>query len=274
MANILISYGDERYFESVRRVMRQAKKTKFFDRTIMFSEKDLTEELKASPLFKYTRGGGYWLWKPWIILQAMKRCNEGDVIVYVDGGCGLNPKSREWNLFSEALKNHSAILFQYRDANVYPSWKQVVTSEANYSSKIRYWSKPLCREFLTEYFGGAGYLDFNSMWCGACIIKNCPKGRAFVQIWFDLMNEHPEIVRDMEGDELNHIPSDLNAHRHDQSIVTAIAYNRQKILDLYIMPETSESQMETAAIRAERFIQAKMSFWLNLKYRIYNLLHG
>lgn len=274
MANILISYGDQRYYESVRRVIRHAKKTPFFNRVRMYTENDIPEDVKKSPLFQYARGGGYWLWKPWIILDALKNSAPNDVVVYVDGGCGLNPQSKEWNYYKEELKSHSAIIFQYRDAKTYTFWKPVCTSADNYSSKIRYWSKPLCREFLTSYFGGDDFLEYNSVWCGACIVKNCLKGMAFVQEWFDLMNKHPEIVRDMEGSELNNIPLDFNAHRHDQSIVTGIVFYRMKDLDLRIIPETSESQKDTAAIRADRFIQAKMPFWQNLKYKIYTLLHG
>jgi hypothetical protein len=32
------------------------------------------------------RGCGYWLWKPFIILEALKKINDGDVIFYIDCG--------------------------------------------------------------------------------------------------------------------------------------------------------------------------------------------
>jgi hypothetical protein len=33
------------------------------------------------------RGAGYWLWKPWIILDAIKNMGREDVLFYCDAGC-------------------------------------------------------------------------------------------------------------------------------------------------------------------------------------------
>ena len=273
MANILISYGDIRYYESVKRITRQARKIKFFDKVIAYSEKDLSNELKESSLFQYTRGGGYWLWKPWVILDALRKCNPGDVVYYVDSGCGLNRTSREWRIYDELIQKYSAIFFQYREASTYPGWSIFCSNKDNFSSKIKYWTKPLCRKFLDDYFGDDGYREFFSVWAGACVVKKCEKGLAMVQEWFDIMNANPEIVRDMEGDELNNVPSDFNKHRHDQAILTALVYYREMELNLIVIPETSESQKEMAAIRADRFIQKKMKWIPYVKYRLYNLFH-
>jgi hypothetical protein len=63
----------------------------------------------------------YWIWKPYIILETMKRCNEGDIVLYLDGGMkvmnDLNPlfeitKTKKCMIFSvsktpEALHYHS-----------------------------------------------------------------------------------------------------------------------------------------------------------------------
>lgn len=38
----------------------------------------------------YSRGAGFWLWKPYIILKHLDRIPEGDLLVYVD--CGVLPK--------------------------------------------------------------------------------------------------------------------------------------------------------------------------------------
>ena len=34
-------------------------------------------------------GAGYWLWKPRIILDALERATEGDLVVYADSGSDL-----------------------------------------------------------------------------------------------------------------------------------------------------------------------------------------
>ena len=99
MSNIFISYGDNRYKESLNRIARQAKDVGIFDKVIKFTPKDLPGFVKASPLFAFSCGGGYWCWKPYIIYHTLQNCKEGDVVYYVDAGCTLNISSEEWGQF-------------------------------------------------------------------------------------------------------------------------------------------------------------------------------
>ena len=41
---------------------------------------------ECKPILDAGRGAGYWLWKPFIILEAMAKADEGDLIVYFDSG--------------------------------------------------------------------------------------------------------------------------------------------------------------------------------------------
>lgn len=49
-----------------------------FARTYFYKE---NEKICAQP-----RGLGYWIWKPYIILEAMKTLREGDYLIYLDAG--------------------------------------------------------------------------------------------------------------------------------------------------------------------------------------------
>jgi hypothetical protein len=69
----------------------------------------------------------YWIWKPYIILETMKRCKDGDIVLYLDAGVkvinNLNPlfeiaKTNTYMTFSISKKpeyyhNHS--MFTKRD---------------------------------------------------------------------------------------------------------------------------------------------------------------
>lgn len=37
-------------------------------------------------IFEHKRGAGYWIWKPYIILDALDRVKEGDYVFYTDSG--------------------------------------------------------------------------------------------------------------------------------------------------------------------------------------------
>jgi hypothetical protein len=59
-------------------------------------------------IFSHDRGFGYWIWKPYYILEALNRVNEGDIIFYADSGCLLieNPNV----LIEICKKNESGIV--------------------------------------------------------------------------------------------------------------------------------------------------------------------
>jgi len=57
------------------------------DEIIFLTDEDLkksdTYEYNKD-IFNFTKGAGYWAWKPWAILEAFKSANEGDIILYQD----------------------------------------------------------------------------------------------------------------------------------------------------------------------------------------------
>lgn len=58
------------------------------DKVIEYSWKDVDKEYaeKYKEFLQYTRGAGYWIWKPWIIVDALKKVDYGDYVVYTDSG--------------------------------------------------------------------------------------------------------------------------------------------------------------------------------------------
>ncbi len=68
-----------------------------FDKVFEYTEKDIDKEYfeKHRNILEVKRGGGLWLWKPYIILDALGKAEDGDVIFYCDSGA----------LFSRNIKN-------------------------------------------------------------------------------------------------------------------------------------------------------------------------
>jgi len=50
---------------------------------------------KYKHIINRQRGGGYWLWRPIILLDALRKVREGDFLVYLDAGCTLNPLGKK-----------------------------------------------------------------------------------------------------------------------------------------------------------------------------------
>lgn len=91
-------YGDSsKYYISKKHIANMAKKSDFFDSINVLSKKSLDERFltKYNNILSRPRGGGYWLWKPYIILNKLNQINKNDIIVYVDSGSSFNYLARD-----------------------------------------------------------------------------------------------------------------------------------------------------------------------------------
>lgn len=84
---LAINYADDRY--KVTQKFNTKCALKFgADKAREYSPEDLSAEFreKNKDILTCPRGGGYWLWKPYIIKDALTKVNEGDYVVYTDSG--------------------------------------------------------------------------------------------------------------------------------------------------------------------------------------------
>lgn len=272
MAAIFVTYADREFREAAARLRRRARKMGLFDKVLVYTPKQLPDYILSSPLYKYSRGGGYWCWKPYILQDALSKCEMGDVIYYADSGCVLNPTSEEWRQWAEEMRTHNAIFFQYRKGYHYALWDRYCADEDNNNARILHWTKPLAAQWLTDYVGDEHWLEDSKIWGGACILKKVPSCR-LIDEWLRITIAHPEIIMDPQPEEGMSFPKTFNVHRHDQVILTALVHKYKEEERILVLSETSESQRGSAAIRAERYRTGKMSLWETIKYYLYLVLH-
>lgn len=84
---VSITYGNEKFEKAKVFNCKMAKKYGA-DVAIAYGPEVLDEEFrrKNQALLMQKRGGGYWIWKPYIILKTLERLNEGDILIYTDAG--------------------------------------------------------------------------------------------------------------------------------------------------------------------------------------------
>lgn len=268
MSNILISYGDQKFKRSLSLLKKEAKAVGLFDKILTYGPKDLPLYIKCSPLFASKRGGGYWIWKPYIIKHTLEKCQEGDIVYYIDAGCTLNPNSKEWNLFQEFMTDHQAIVFQYRNDHKYIGWDQFCKNPNNNDPALRHWIKPLTKEYFMRYIGNEDFLDFNKIMGGIIIIKKTKATPIFLSEWHDISLFHPELLCDPFGEDLNRLPETFNVHRHDQTIITPLIFYYRDVDNVLVLPETAESNKENAAIIASRRVIWSWNTLDRIKYHI------
>lgn len=274
MSTIFVAYADIRFAESLKRIKRQAKKTNRFDKILLYTSKNLPGYIKYSPLFAFSRGGGYWAWKPYVVMDALSKCKDGDVVCYADSGCSLIKDSLEWDEFFAKMNDFNAIFFQYREAEKYDNWVGLCKNPDNNSTKIKHWMKPTTRRYFIDYFGDESFGEYSKIWAGSFFVKKTTPILNIINEWYNLVLFHPILFVDPIGKEKTELPDDFNVHSHDQSVLTPLVYYYKEKDNILVMPETSETDKKHAAIIASRYRQRKMSLWLYLKYRVYSLLLG
>jgi len=86
-----INYGDDNFYLQKKVSTIMAKLTGDFNSVRSFSPSDLDIDFleQNKIILSNKRGGGFWLWKPYIILKALLDLDDGDFLFYSDSGAAF-----------------------------------------------------------------------------------------------------------------------------------------------------------------------------------------
>lgn len=206
MEFFLTTYADSNFQHASDRLISEAKSIALFQSCISYSRIDLTNEMLQSPLLEYEKGGGYWSWKPYVVLKTFESMEIGDVLVYVDAGCQLY-RHKEWYKFQKILLSFDSIFF-------------------NIQAPIERWVK---RDVL-NYFRERNM--FNEKWIndnlfagGVFFIKKTDSNIDLMKLWHSIMFSNHKLLLDVSLDEKIYESSNFIEHRHDQSVLSILLYN-------------------------------------------------
>lgn len=84
----LINYADNRFRKQQRFAEIMANQFGSFDKVICYGPDDIDNDFKATnhSTLSESRGGGYWLWKPYFIVETLKLLKPGEILFYADSG--------------------------------------------------------------------------------------------------------------------------------------------------------------------------------------------
>jgi hypothetical protein len=150
-------------------------------------------------IFNQKRGFGFWLWKPYFILEALKSVPDGDIIVYVDAAA----------LFIESpdpliqiCKNNKAGMVVF---DLWPltngEWTKRKTFEVMECDNPTYWN-------ASQVVGGL------------LVLRKSAKVISFIEEWLSFCT-NIDILAPDEHDTGKNLPG-FQAHREDQSILAIL----------------------------------------------------
>jgi len=146
------------------------------------------------------RGYGLWIWKPYILLDAIAECAAEDYIIYLDAGIAPVGDMRPW---FDQLQRRAINFF----APVPPR-------------PLQQWTKREC--FVHMKADASEFHNAPVLSAGIQAYRNVAESRAFLDELKSLMRD-PRLLADPlnSADAAEH--PDFIAHRHDQSILTLLA---------------------------------------------------
>lgn len=268
MKVFLVTYGNEKFKYSVKRIKKEANGISIIDDVFCFSEKDLPLFIKASPLFSSSKGGGYWLWKPYIVKKVLEQVEDGDVIIYSDAGNKLI-ESERWQNYINFLIQHDCVFFQYKENYNY-GWSKF-NIEYNDSPKLKFWIKKDAVNHFGKYFkNDEQWLEKSKIFAGFCLFKKTPTSLDLVNQWFETMLYFPAIVNDLHQNEIHLQISGFAQHRHDQSILSVLVRFYQSKGNVLVLDEEFETTIDQQAVRTLRIIDKKQVNRIRLSiYKFY-----
>jgi len=119
----ITSYCTPEYYESINILERSSVEIGMIDKFVKYTYDDLKESaffienkgIMSRPVNGDVTWWGkirrihYWIWKPYIILETMKRCNDGDIVLYLDAGMKVVNKLNPLFEITQTDKNKSMI---------------------------------------------------------------------------------------------------------------------------------------------------------------------
>lgn len=203
MSYKLVIYSNDLFHEKAE-ILKQ-KSSGIFDEVLHYTE----EDIKATPFFERNqsilsekRGAGYWLWKPYIILDSIEKSKPEDKLLYLDSG----------DVFKDSVRN--SIDKCLMDADI-------CLTSGSYRSFI--YTKRDC--FVLMGCDSPEYWNSNQIEAGIICYKPTINSKQIFNEWLSEC-EDPRKLTDMPNTcGMDNFPT-FRDHRHDQSILNNIAVRK------------------------------------------------
>lgn len=171
---------------------------------IFFHKKDIDPDFVRTNkyILDQHRGGGYWLWKPYIICETLKKIGENDLLFYIDSKYYFTESFGE--LYKDLLRQDLLV------------WRNK-PNEPSYS--LKNWCK---MDIIQKYhiFDQVFHHNMEACWAGSMIMRKTSQVTAMMQEWLQMcccndITDSPSTVPNSR---------EFYDHRHDQSLLSIVLW--------------------------------------------------
>ena len=211
--NVLVNYATHEFARYRRLSSETARRFGGFARVLERSSADLDADFRRrhAALLAVPRGGGYWLWKPYVIERALCTLDADDCLFYADAGVFFTGPV---DAIAALLRRGGGPLLAFAG-----------------SALEREWTK---REaFVLLGCDAPRYADTHQALAGISAWRRCPESFEFVAAWRRAV-EDARIVGDAPSRCGTPEYPGFRAHRHDTSAFSLLC--KQRGIALYRLP--------------------------------------
>jgi hypothetical protein len=217
-----ITYGDDKYNNQKAIILRQANEMGSFNGIIQaYGPEDLSEDFKQAVgnVINEARGGGYWIWKPYIFMDIMSKLNENDIFLYADAGCVLQPSG------VNRLKEYAEMISP-------ESGKSVLCMRLRPYDQKTWTTNEIFKYFNEDPNGEIG--NAKQVLATIQMYRKCPESMAVIQKFYDIARTRPDLFTDKHNEETKRVRPEFADNRHDQSIFSMLVqtspYNKSSVI--------------------------------------------
>jgi hypothetical protein len=236
---IAINYANAAYKKQQRLNTKTAYLFGKVDKVYSFSPEDIDKNFyeQNKNILSYKRGGGCWLWKPYIILSVLAQIQFGDYLIYVDSGAFY-------------IRNIRKLIQKMDDAkqDIFITETPLIECQ---------WTKKMTFEKMDAYNELIRYS--NQIMSGFIIVKKTEQSISFIKKWFDLCQDADILIPKEKDDYEDYM---YIAHREDQSILSILAKKEG------IIPFSDPSDYGKFP---NQYLSKKRLFRINRKDKDYNI---
>ena len=210
----LISYGNNGYINQKKVLEKTAISSLLFDTVTVYSPGDLDRTFlqQFHHLIFQHKGGGYWMWKPYLIKRFYDSIPSGDIVIYCDAGCLINGEGRKrFNEYMDIIVNShfGSLAFE------------LPHREIEYSK----------REVFDYFECSRDIIESNQLMATVILLRKTKHVSDLLMHWNMVLNNAPLLFTDVLDENTQY--HEFIDHRHDQSIFSIIrkTYGSEIIAD-------------------------------------------
>ena len=194
----IISFGsNDEYINLAEKTVQSINNLYSKSETKVFKPKDLPDEINNYAK-TYSKGYGYWIWKPYIVKKALSTVNENDILLYVDGRSGLRQIGKPIRWLDEFIMQNQFDIASWQMIHKEMSWtngdiisafnldlNSVLLKTGQFAATFHAWRKNI-------------------------------RSQNFSNEWLNFLLNNREFCRDDDSQNANH--KKFIDNRHDQSV--------------------------------------------------------